>query len=288
MNHLARVKVTSPDVGGAGIAMNAFRTRLPTRFTLIELLVVIAIIAILAALLLPALKAAKDTAKQIKCIGNLRQQGLAFAMYMGDYNAHMPYRPGWRGAVDSGRQHSTWEWLMAPYVGSQEPAWNPAMSGGQYVDVHWSVDNVNNPIFWCPAGPVSRKRSWGLWYNTSDWGQSGGYEGSLSQHFGRTWDDKATNVIGTLNGTHDAFPVISRIRTSFWTNPSGVPVQFCSDQKITESVGGKRKLCRIPERHLASTGAMAEANDVCRWACQGLGEAHIHERREVCPLVGDR
>ncbi len=70
-----------------------YKARRFLNFTLIELLVVIAIIAILAAIMLPALNNARNNAKAIGCINNLKQLGIYTVLYSEAFNGALPYCP---------------------------------------------------------------------------------------------------------------------------------------------------------------------------------------------------
>jgi len=81
------------------------------KFTLIELLVTIAIIAILASMLFPVLGRARESAKSIACMSNMKQVGNAVGLYMADYNDWMPVAATQNNVVGE------WRFELASYLG---------------------------------------------------------------------------------------------------------------------------------------------------------------------------
>jgi len=99
--------------------------------------VVIAIIAILAALLLPALARAKQKGQQAVCISNLKQIGLAFAMYLNEHDSRFPDRRDLKSIGTDG--YHPWS------------SWPPSDPRGGWADIVFKDEGAADAIWSCPT-----------------------------------------------------------------------------------------------------------------------------------------
>ena len=106
-------------------------------FTLIELLVVIAIIAVLLAILMPAMRKIKEIARETACKSNLRNIGLAVAMYLDDYDRKIPH-------TGSSNGFRWWENDGVTYR-------RPGSGSGTYWGTFYKDYLKDTKIFGCPS-----------------------------------------------------------------------------------------------------------------------------------------
>jgi prepilin-type N-terminal cleavage/methylation domain-containing protein/prepilin-type processing-associated H-X9-DG protein len=128
-------------------------------FTLIELLVVIAIIAVLIALLLPAVQAAREAARRMQCINNLKQIGLAIQNYI-DGNGALP-PTGNAGAVNSRTANAndfSVNARLLPYMEQQTLYSALNVSMGYNLEHNGTVSSTRVNVYLCPSDPNTIRR----------------------------------------------------------------------------------------------------------------------------------
>lgn len=120
------------------------QTRARRAFTLIELLVVISIIAIILGITLPALSHARDSARRVQCLNNLRSLGTALQVYMDEGDGLLPYVRPLQDPPPPGSPAADAESLLeilANYIAAPVPSKD---EGQDY------YENVGDP-YRCPA-----------------------------------------------------------------------------------------------------------------------------------------
>jgi len=145
-------------------------------FTLIELLVVIAIIAILAAILFPVFAQAREKARAISCLSNLKQIGIGNQMYAQDYDETLTC--GWGDGPQAGS--TVWRVTLLPYI----QKYGGVTADGLYTNDSTTFGNMG--IFSCPDQPASP--SYGP--------VSYGYNNCVLARYNGDWDST------TVNGLH--------------------------------------------------------------------------------------
>ena len=127
--------------------------RLTSNFTLIELLVVIAIIAILAAMLLPVLQKARNQARSIKCVSNLKQVFSGLAFYAGDHKYYPAAKPSQEAGPAYPGDSFVWTFRTAPYLGQRGV---PRAHDG--IDVWQDASAIRNAgVLNCPGLVIGKK-----------------------------------------------------------------------------------------------------------------------------------
>jgi prepilin-type N-terminal cleavage/methylation domain-containing protein/prepilin-type processing-associated H-X9-DG protein len=129
-------------------------------FTLVELLVVIGIIALLISILLPALQAARRQAAAVKCSSSLRQIGVAFNMYAGEYKGFWPvavYRKP--NSQPDGIAEWRWQDLISKYVHKQAAAGSADLEKYRNSSVLWGCPAFKADIYYDPSDPNAKYRT---------------------------------------------------------------------------------------------------------------------------------
>jgi prepilin-type N-terminal cleavage/methylation domain-containing protein len=169
------------------------RSGIQNGFTLIELLVVIAIISLLVSILLPSLNKAKDIAKQVLCMSNMRSIGMGISLYQNDYDLYFPNA----------------EWAGGGYR--------------CYVSLLWPYEIMpSSGIYQCPSAEIYQETTQAVRdaSPTSGWSNNDNYDGKYSMRYNL--------YLGYRSGSDWTYPLV---KSSSIQAP--IVTLFCSEIRKT-------------------------------------------------------
>jgi prepilin-type N-terminal cleavage/methylation domain-containing protein/prepilin-type processing-associated H-X9-DG protein len=235
-------------------------------FTLIELLVVIAIIAVLIALLLPAVQAAREAARRMQCVNNLKQLGLAVHNYEGTYGGLPPQQIlGYSGTTITFKSQWGATSRLAPYL-ELGPLYNSINYSQKTSDLsNTTVVSTSIKTLICPSEvksqPITSTSSSGVTstygisnygWSSGDWYTFGGPGASpgrcaFGTNLSRTWAAFTDGTSQTVLGSE-----VKAYQTAYHNCPGSVPSGLANPSALPDPstvlsvVAGAASQCGTP------------------------------------------
>lgn len=250
-------------------------------FTLIELLVTISIIAVLISLLLPAVQAARESARNSACINNLKQISLATLNFHDTYNLFPPARvapypsPSEPSNRRCGQNHTTWLVGILPFL-EQQAVYDQFVLQAPFSLQTDSCRRLTLPVYSCPS---RRHPQDGLMTQTAAssvtmptgcvFTRTAGVGGSVTDYAGNH-GDISPGATGSLNDFYHAGrgtgvlitsrPICDTVNTPTGPIPNLV-VDWYDKIRLRDVVDGLSNTILVGERHVHKSRLLISPND---------------------------
>ena len=243
------------------------RRRDPRGFTLIELLVVIAIIAVLVGLLLPSLAKARGSARQVRCLANMRSLGIAQQTYADDHRDRL---------VDVGLPHggigdprASFIYTLSAYIG-YERSYDPSASNADYFTPAVLRSPSDNSRWFLASEGGQRERTQS--FRRTSYGMNNFLSGNYPAGMDANGDSVVWNTMSRIGMPSElvqfvhmtqqpanpadatgAFAVSDHPHVESWGNPQQAPAR-ATEHVQTNRWGGKPKSAQAQSNYVYLDG----------------------------------